>query len=154
MPKINVYLPDELAQDVKAASIPVSEVCQRALREEVLKVKAATAIGNDERLKAAAARLRASRDSTMSQREADGHSAGMSWALERATYSELEEIAGLAGQNWIYVNVGGDEDVWPTLGPELDEIEVGNQLNASSLFDRGFVQGAIDAWWAMPNLED
>lgn len=33
MPKINVYLPDDLAQAVKAASIPVSSVCQRALEE-------------------------------------------------------------------------------------------------------------------------
>ncbi len=33
MPKINVYLPDDLAEAVKAASIPVSSVCQRALEE-------------------------------------------------------------------------------------------------------------------------
>ncbi|MGH9155563.1 MAG: Clp protease N-terminal domain-containing protein [Acidimicrobiales bacterium] len=33
MPKINVYLPDDLAEAVKAASIPVSSVCQRALEQ-------------------------------------------------------------------------------------------------------------------------
>lgn len=36
MPKINVYLPDELAEAVRAAKLPVSTVCQRAL-EDALK---------------------------------------------------------------------------------------------------------------------
>src|SRR3954465_15301002 len=35
MPKINVYLPDDLAAQVKAAGIPVSPVCQQALAEAV-----------------------------------------------------------------------------------------------------------------------
>lgn len=41
MPKINVYLPDELADAVKAAELPVSAICQRALEQSV---KRATAI--------------------------------------------------------------------------------------------------------------
>jgi ATP-dependent Clp protease ATP-binding subunit ClpC len=35
MPKINVYLPDDLAAAVKDAAIPVSTVCQRALEDAV-----------------------------------------------------------------------------------------------------------------------
>src|SRR5512139_4012925 len=35
MPKINVYLPEDLAAAVKAANIPVSPVCQKALAEAV-----------------------------------------------------------------------------------------------------------------------
>ena len=31
MGRANVYLPDELERRVKAAAIPISEVCQRAL---------------------------------------------------------------------------------------------------------------------------
>ena len=34
-PKINVYLPDELAVEVKASGIPVSAVCQQALADAV-----------------------------------------------------------------------------------------------------------------------
>jgi ATP-dependent Clp protease ATP-binding subunit ClpA len=34
-PKINVYLPDDLAAEVKAAGIPVSAVCQQALSDAV-----------------------------------------------------------------------------------------------------------------------
>jgi ATP-dependent Clp protease ATP-binding subunit ClpC len=40
MPKINVYLSDELAEAVRAAGIPVSPVCQQALQLAVRKVAA------------------------------------------------------------------------------------------------------------------
>ncbi|MBB3604461.1 hypothetical protein FHT40_004139 [Mycolicibacterium sp. BK556] len=39
MPKINVYLPDELADEVKALNIQVSRVAQEALRQEIERVK-------------------------------------------------------------------------------------------------------------------
>ena len=35
MPKINVYLPDDLADAVKDAGVPVSSICQRALQQAV-----------------------------------------------------------------------------------------------------------------------
>jgi ATP-dependent Clp protease ATP-binding subunit ClpA len=41
MPKINVYLPDDLAEAVRAARIPVSAVCQRALEDALQKATAA-----------------------------------------------------------------------------------------------------------------
>ncbi|GAA3285460.1 ATP-dependent Clp protease ATP-binding subunit [Dactylosporangium vinaceum] len=40
MPKINVYLPDELAEAVKATGVPVSAICQRALEQAVRRVTA------------------------------------------------------------------------------------------------------------------
>ncbi|GAA2414002.1 hypothetical protein GCM10010191_24880 [Actinomadura vinacea] len=40
MPKINVYVPDELAEAVKEAGVPVSAVCQRALEQAVRRVTA------------------------------------------------------------------------------------------------------------------
>ncbi|MCX4744680.1 Clp protease N-terminal domain-containing protein [Kitasatospora sp. NBC_01287] len=38
MPKINVYLPDELAEAVKEAGLSVSPICQRALEQAVRRV--------------------------------------------------------------------------------------------------------------------
>ncbi|WP_113700813.1 Clp protease N-terminal domain-containing protein [Nonomuraea lactucae] len=40
MPKINVYLPDDLAEAVKEAGVPVSAVCQRALEQAVRRITA------------------------------------------------------------------------------------------------------------------
>ncbi|MBB5852184.1 Clp protease N-terminal domain-containing protein [Amycolatopsis umgeniensis] len=48
MPKINVYLPDDLAEAVKATGVPVSAICQRALEQSVRRVAAirATVLGD------------------------------------------------------------------------------------------------------------
>jgi ATP-dependent Clp protease ATP-binding subunit ClpA len=43
MPKINVYLPDDLAAAVRAAGLPVSPICQRALAEALRMAEAARA---------------------------------------------------------------------------------------------------------------
>jgi ATP-dependent Clp protease ATP-binding subunit ClpA len=40
MPKINVYLPDDLADAVRESGIPVSAICQRALEQAVQRVTA------------------------------------------------------------------------------------------------------------------
>ncbi len=40
MPKINVYLPDDLAEAVRDSGIPVSAICQRALEQAVRRVTA------------------------------------------------------------------------------------------------------------------
>jgi len=42
VPKINVYLPDDLARAVRRARVPVSAVCQQALEEAVRRVTAVT----------------------------------------------------------------------------------------------------------------
>src|SRR5919106_1972232 len=41
MPKINVYLPDELAEAVRDAQLPISAVCQTALERAVRDVSSA-----------------------------------------------------------------------------------------------------------------
>ncbi len=44
MPKINVYLPDELAEAVREAQVPVSSICQVALEAAVRDVSATRAL--------------------------------------------------------------------------------------------------------------
>jgi ATP-dependent Clp protease ATP-binding subunit ClpC len=39
MPKVNVYLPDDLADAVRETGVPVSKVCQRALEQAVRDVR-------------------------------------------------------------------------------------------------------------------
>jgi ATP-dependent Clp protease ATP-binding subunit ClpA len=40
MPKMNVYVPDDLAESVKETGLPVSAICQRALEQSVKRVAA------------------------------------------------------------------------------------------------------------------
>jgi ATP-dependent Clp protease ATP-binding subunit ClpA len=44
MPKINVYLPDDLADAVRDTGVPVSAICQRALEQSVKRVSAIRAV--------------------------------------------------------------------------------------------------------------
>lgn len=46
MPKINVYLPDDLADSVKEIGLPVSAICQRALEQSVKRVSAIRTVGS------------------------------------------------------------------------------------------------------------
>src|SRR3954462_11560930 len=46
MPKINVYLPDELAASVREAQLPVSAICQAALERAVRDISSARATDN------------------------------------------------------------------------------------------------------------
>jgi ATP-dependent Clp protease ATP-binding subunit ClpC len=46
MPKINVYLPDDLADSVKELGLPVSAICQRALEQSVKRVSAIRSVGD------------------------------------------------------------------------------------------------------------
>lgn len=46
MPKINVYLPDDLADSVKEIGLPVSAICQRTLEQSVKRVSAIRAVGD------------------------------------------------------------------------------------------------------------
>ncbi|MCR3749029.1 Clp protease N-terminal domain-containing protein [Lentzea californiensis] len=48
MPKINVYLPDDLADSVKDMNIPVSAICQRALEGSVKRISAIRALTVDD----------------------------------------------------------------------------------------------------------
>ena len=48
MPKINVYLPDDLAEAVREAGVPVSTVCQQALEQAVRRVTALRATTPEE----------------------------------------------------------------------------------------------------------
>src|SRR3954464_5647166 len=44
MPKINVYVSDDLAEAVKESGVPVSAICQRALEQSVKRVNAIRAV--------------------------------------------------------------------------------------------------------------
>lgn len=48
MPKINVYLPDELAETVRDLNIPISAICQRALEVSVKRIATIRALTPDD----------------------------------------------------------------------------------------------------------
>lgn len=101
MPKINVYLPDDLAEAVKDAGVPVSAVCQRALEQAIRRVTAVREISSDsgrgDRIGAPdvcfTARAMATLEAAQAEAAADGQAAMDSGHLLRAVMSDPESIA-------------------------------------------------------------
>lgn len=90
MPKVNVYLPDELAAEAKAAGLPLSPICQLAIRKELDELAIAQSVTAD--LETVAARLNATIDAEDVEQRHDGREDGIAWAREYATASELRWI--------------------------------------------------------------
>jgi ATP-dependent Clp protease ATP-binding subunit ClpA/post-segregation antitoxin (ccd killing protein) len=91
MPKINVYLPDELAEAVRESGLPVSAICQRALEQSVRRV---TAI----------------RETTLGDLDTDDPTAGLARFTERARaairlgieQARAEEAAGVGTEHLLH----------------------------------------------------
>jgi ATP-dependent Clp protease ATP-binding subunit ClpA len=101
MPKINVYLPDDLAEAVREAGLPVSAVCQRALEQAVRRVTGIREIaaGHDgDPLNGAAAseltaRAMTALENAQAEAAVDGVQALDSGHLLRAMVSDRDSMA-------------------------------------------------------------
>lgn len=114
--RVNVYLPDALAEAVREADIPISAVCQAALEQEVRKVQAAREAGSD--LEQVAARLKQTRADREQRDYQDGYELGMRWAKERATEAELMWATDLAGEHWISLRIEGGHSLLDFIAEE------------------------------------
>lgn len=94
MAKTSIYLPDDLAEQVRRYGISISEVTQPALRRAVAKAQTEENLMTDNQ--AVADRLRATR---VVDAEMDGEKAGraralgVQWAREDASAADLEYLA-------------------------------------------------------------
>jgi hypothetical protein len=96
MARVNVYLPDDLAEEMaEVEDLPTSAICQRALREELRQMQAITEAGKDmKRIEvdvedrngdvhtvAFTGRWLVSSDSDHGQTDEAGHDAGTRWGI-------------------------------------------------------------------------
>ena len=94
MPKMNIYVPDEMKARMDAAEKRAnwSAIAQRAFDLELNHLEAITEIKS---MTDVIARLRASKQKSAHASIADGRTAGRQWAMQRAEYSELKRVAAL-----------------------------------------------------------
>lgn len=98
MAKTSIYLPDDLAEQVRAHGIPVSEVAQAALRQAIRAAETKENVMTD--IHAVADRLNAGlavRAEAGQARAAKAHAYGMRWARTAADARELEYVATYDG---------------------------------------------------------
>ncbi|SRR6266540_7369109 len=93
-PRVNIYLPTDLAEEVRAADLNVSQIAQEALRAE-LDRRELTA-GAD----VVVARLRGTLGEEERRQREQFYEWGKEWAQTRATVAELEAFETLTGMAW------------------------------------------------------
>jgi len=125
MPRVNVYLPDDLHNEVKAARIEVSAVCQSALREAV----AVKEQGVGVQLEALQAAVRLRR-TTPQGRWDIGAIDGTRWARETAEVKELQTIDQITVRE---LDCADDEEPffevqWDALGGGASFIELRSEF--------------------------
>jgi post-segregation antitoxin (ccd killing protein) len=159
MPKINVYVPDDLLARIRATDISVSPVCQRALEDEVDRMEAAQNPAFDaDRIARARERMSETRNADSARNRAEGKQAGIDWGLDQATERELDWVSDLAVEHWSNLQI--DVAEFPTLFPLLTttrsyEIAADDAvpINRGDDFFDGFTEGAAEAWNAINAAE-
>jgi post-segregation antitoxin (ccd killing protein) len=91
MAKTSIYLPDDLAEQVRAYGIPVSEVAQTALRQAVKDAEIKGSIMTN--IQAVADRMKGIIAAETETKGAEIRKLGTKWARESATAGELEYLA-------------------------------------------------------------
>lgn len=158
MPKVNVYLPAELAREVKESGIGLSPVCQAALRAEVLRARTTTAEASD--LEAVAERLILTEKLDADRDYLEGHDVGREWARDAASLRELRAVSRHGAGDW--GRVIDLRQLAPSLmsflmhryadrDPEVDWFD---HLDIDRAFDRGLVEGATGLYEAVLPLLD
>lgn len=101
MAKTSVYLPDDLAEQVRAHAIPVSEVAQRALWQAVREAQIREDPMTD--AEAVAERLNATRTAAAASKQAEAgriRELGREWGRKSATAEDLEYVANWAAGDY------------------------------------------------------
>ena len=155
MPKVNVYLPDRLAQEVKELGISLSPVCQEALQREVRKMQAIKEVGEDA-IKAAAIRLADEQVSADADDRAAGTRAGRAWVVSHATAREVNRLEDYVSHDvWEGVeDVEVTADEFPTMLQALARSQPDSQPESGyivraryeSAYFWGFVDSALETW--------
>jgi hypothetical protein len=150
MAKTSIYLSDDLAEQVRSYSIPVSEVAQDALRQAVKNAQLKENAMTD--MQAVAERLRETqRTATMRQADAQeiARALGAEWARREATASELEYVATYSGKDADYRTP--TSLLFPASGQPRSATGTEPSRPGDALWAQ-FQAGARDVWEAVQHL--
>lgn len=142
MPKLTIYLPEELADQVRDADLNVSQVAQGALRASLRRQKPIT----DGDLPEILERLRETEDKEVRDSREKWRRWGVEWAKQRASVSELQAMEALAQDRWTSWRVPADHSVRDWLH-DMDGWDPAfrSALTRDAEVDT-FIDGALDVW--------
>jgi Post-segregation antitoxin CcdA len=152
VPRVNIYLSDQLDKAVREAGISISAACQRALEKEVRAMQAAAAVTDD--LDRVVARLAQTVSDEEQQQFADGRTLGVSWARNTATFSELEQHVNMDPRQVTWAIREGEHSLWESLVGYAAKRGISSmpavfELQANEPFTHGLFEGATEVYEAV-----
>lgn len=143
--RMNISVPDELADQVRTRNLPTSSICQDALREAVETHDKKERTMAD--IQAVAERLRGTQNEERQRHTAEGRELGILWAKEYATADELRKVA--EGDSHDY-----EHGIGTSAGIAEFYAEVENDYDEEYQEEHNdaFVEGAREVWDAVKSL--
>ncbi|WP_416978676.1 type II toxin-antitoxin system CcdA family antitoxin [Streptomyces sp. T028] len=139
---MNISVPDELAEQVRARDLPISAICQDALRKAVDRHHVKENVMSD--IAAVVERLRGTIDDAAREKRQEGRADGIRWAKEYSTAAELEEMASYQGG-------GGDLTDHTLLAFQSDKTNSPDsyfavRVDVEDPYWEAFIAGAAEVW--------
>lgn len=158
MPKMTIYVPDDLKSRMDAAEAQEPKPNWSALAQEAFGLECARADNRRKgagKMNAMIERLRKSKERASNEEQVRGHAAGRAWAQGMAEFDELRRLKAGYGEG-----TGVVDDFFPKHVLEVirdDGNESWDEVNhwwsahadeegASTMFAVGFVEGALEAF--------
>lgn len=139
-PRINIYVPADLAEEVREAHLNVSQIAQEALRSALQR----RALTKDART--VAARLRGTLDEEERREHERWFALGREWAETVATAGELRNMAELSREGWFRWSVPEDHSIRGFLADDAGwKPDFAGDLERDANID-GFIDGALAVW--------
>lgn len=145
--RMNISVPDELAEQVRARDLPISAICQDALRRAVEQAQKKEQIMTG--IEAIAERLRGTIDEAEKEHRAEGRQLGMLWAKEYATADDLKAVAE---SNRMTFNMGLGGTVNVSIHEFYENVDHGFDAQYADEHNEGFIVGAREVWDAVEHL--
>ncbi|MFG2967000.1 type II toxin-antitoxin system CcdA family antitoxin [Streptomyces sp. NPDC048288] len=149
--RMNISVPDGLAEQVRARGLPISAICQSALLEAVEQERAKESVMSN--IAAVVERLRGTIDSkdhekhrSDRERRAEGHADGIAWASDYATAAELSYMASYEPGH------GGNplRSLFPFMSDKKNEkVNHIPPIRPRDPYWEGFIAGAGEVWSAV-----
>lgn len=142
MARVNISIPDDLRERMEGLNVNWSSLAQAAFAHAI-DVEQMRAYGQN--MESGLERLRADRNRNSAHEEARGFKAGSSWALEEASYDELQS----------FVQDGNLRQDFEALARRVDVIEDGLSFALPDMpprkavttpYAQGFLAGATDVF--------
>jgi post-segregation antitoxin (ccd killing protein) len=141
--RMNISVPDALAEQVRTYDLPISAICQKALNTAVRNVERRAALGGD--LDEVAERLRGTVDDATKAKRAHGRHDGIAYAKYYATADDLKQLEGgiydLTSPSLI-------DFMSATLGRLVPSVDIDN----TDPYWAGFLAGTTEVWEAVRSL--